>query len=154
MAELVTKLQRIKQGVISPRARYSRVISCGGTIKAPAVEGFGHTEAFGARVWLLGVRVRFDPHLWAANHQVRFYILRGQGVPHSAAAILTWQNIIPCTLWGQANMAWVRTQTFGDYEWSMEQLFEGEANRFGFWFGVSPGMAVQDIRVSFEVSEG
>ena len=154
MAKLVTKLQRIQTGVTKAMAGYSRVVSCAGSIKAPAVTGLGYTESLGGRLWLLGVRVRFDPHLVLAADQVRFYIFQGQGVPQDAAGILNWRNILPCTLSGMTGVAWSRTQWLEDYVWSMRQLFEGEANRFGFWFSVSPAVVALEMRVSFEISEG
>jgi len=154
MAELVTGLQRIKTGVTRAKVFYNRVVSCGAVCKDPAHNGFGFTESLGTRLWLLDVRVRFNPHVWTALHSVNFYILHGSGIPKSGADILRWKKVLPITMWGTEAMAWIRSQIFDDMDWQMEQLFEGENNRFGVWFEVSPDMPVMELRCSFRISEG
>jgi len=124
------------------------------SIKGPAVRDFGYTPVLGGSLWLLGVQVHFNPWIWVAMREVSFYVLHGSGVPVSAADILEWTQVFPVTFRGGIMMGWSVSERLYSFEWEMKQLWEGQAQRFGIWAEVSPGMPVLEVRCSFHISEG
>lgn len=154
MAKLVNKAQRITTGIVYPSAGYSRVVSCIADLKAPAVQGFGHTEQVGGEVWLLGVRVWFSPHIWTSSQSVSFFILSGTGEPSSPDEIRRWENILPVMMWGRPKAPWEVMEVFHSFEWTMNRHFVGEPRRFGAFIQVAGTVPVLLMYCSFEISEG
>ena len=154
MAKLVTRLQRVRTPVIKPLSGYSRWVTCGMFIKDPAVRSFSYTEVVGGSLWLLGVQVHFNPWIWAGLNEVSFYVLHGSGVPTSPADIMNWTQVLPVKFEGGIMMGWSVAETLYPFSWEMKQLWEGQAQRFGIWAEVSPGMPVLEVRCSFHISEG
>ncbi len=114
----------------------------------------GFTPPVGQRLWLLGVDVWVNPESAAPAEYMSLLILSGLGEPALPGEILTWQNILPCH-WPDGSVAtWSLYHGRDHLSWKMNQYFEGEQRRFGFWASTSDPATYQEVRVSFQISEG
>ncbi len=151
---LANKLQPVRVGVLSPQGVYSRVVSCVAYIKSPMTTGFAYTASLGNRLWLLRVKVWFDPRVWSELERMSFRICHGTSVPINYAAILEWKNLLPALQGGNENWDFTRWQYLDPLEFEMNQLFEGKGLRFGILVSVNPTLVRLHGYASFQISEG
>lgn len=154
MADIKNRAQPIRKSIISTQSTYSRVVSCAAYIKAPATQAYGVTRTLGQNLWVKNIQIFFAPHLWNAADWIQVKVFNGHGEPGSFTNIQNWTNVLPINWNDNTTGWWVRYETFGDMAWDLNQLYSGEAQRFGI--AVEAGANVTPIWIiaSFQISEG
>ncbi len=153
MAELISKGQPVRVGVMYPKSVYSRVVSCVAYIKGDP-DARGYTPVLGERVWLRGVDVWPSRDYSAVvGAGISFRILHGSGKPATAVEIREWTNILPVYWPDGIGRDWTQGCPFFHMRWNVNRLFEGGAQRFGIWLEVSGFVPVLEFVACFEISE-
>ena len=154
MAEIISSNQRLVTGVLYPRGVYSRVVSCSDVVTFGNPRGI-YTIGVGERVWLLSVKLLWEPYPVDNTSVTYFRVMTGTTTPGDAAQMrANWDNVLPKLGAGNIDANWYHQYGITEMSWRLNQYFEGVGRRFGVWMQtVMPGKG-QACQASFEISEG
>jgi len=153
MVEVVNRSQQVITAALTPKAAYTRVVSCVQFCPTGPGAVYSHTPKLGNNLWLYKVKVWGAPKPINMANQTLFRIMAGKTQVTSAADILLWENIMTLVSPGFTDEPWTLYDGSGTFEWSMKRHFEGTGIMLGFWAERGP-VGIDELYASFEISEG
>jgi hypothetical protein len=153
MAIILNTSQQQLVGGQYPQSLYSRVVTVVMSVPAGPGAVYVYTPPVGQNVWLLGVRIWFDPKTVNQAKSTLFRILSGENIPKNAAEILGWDRIFPCSGLSGKDEPMAACDGVLFYEWTMRRHWTGLGRMFGLWAERGP-LGMDEIMCSFEISEG
>jgi len=153
MATVVNRSQQVTREGISPKASYTRVVSCVQTVPPGPGAVYSTTPKLGNDLWLFKVKVWSAPKAINNANQTGFRIMAGTVPVASAGEILEWENLLPLYSPGFGNESWANYDGSSGFEWTMKRRFQGQGYMFGFWAERGP-VGADVLFASFEISEG
>jgi len=154
MAKVVTRDRRLVAGAMNPRSLHSRIVACTCAPKGVGADDFGYTVVVGEVVRLLGIKVFIMPYDFDAAEAVTFYLKTGLVKPTTAAQVLDWEDIMQIQYHDTDKGAWRAFHGVSEMSWEMNVLYKGGGRRFGCYARLSGLAAVNELHVSFRISEG
>jgi len=151
-AKLISKAQPLVMGVYYPRGVYSRVVSIGHSLPSAADQRFVTTPPLANKLWLLGIRLWFTGSTALDTHAWWFTLRRGSSRHPTQLGIWQWEDMLPVQSTGGI-WSWNGWGTPVAFEWSMNRLYEGQAQKFALIWNLT-GALMGHIQASFEISEG
>jgi len=153
MATIINRSQQVATAGLSPRAAYSRVVSCVEIINAGAGPVYAVTSKVANNVWLHRVSAWGRPKTPNDANYTEFRVYAGSQEVNSAAEIERWENVLPLR-WGETmNATWKMRDGNRIFTWDMDMFFKGLGRRFGFW-AQRVGAGLDSLYMSFQISEG
>lgn len=151
--------QKVITGTVRPGiiqvSGWSRVISVYTVVKVPVpgLENFGLSQPFGNRFVLEKVQVRFNPLQEAGGASIDYGFHVGSGRPGNVITVQGWRPILPVHTEAGILYTWSQYERSNPDEWDMEQLFEGDALRFGIWLRGNAIINYCEMVASFRIRE-